>query len=276
MVALRFYATGSMQLDVSSWMRIDQSTVSRTVWRVTNAILNNFPAFTIPADVKTDFYQNFNLPDCTGLIDGTHIRIIRPSQHFHPQEYINRKKFYSINVQVISDSWGTVTNLSAEWPGSVHDSRIFKNTSLYTELLNRTRTGYLVADSGYAISPFCITPYDNATTPAQKNFNVVHKNTRCLIERTIGQAKKRFHCMGLILRIKTERVPFVIAACFLLHNEAKRLYDPPFDYTPGPEDDAGNDPPILDLTSTEAAIRAAGQRKRDELANYMLQNPLAR
>ena len=152
---------------------------------------------------------------------------------------------------------------------------MFKNTTLYTELLTRTRTGFIVGDSGYAISPFCMTPYPDPATPAQKNFNVVHKNTRCLTERAIGQAKRRFFCMGSRLRIRTDRVPSLIAACFLLHNEAKRLYDPPFAYRRGPEDDYGNNASNLTLTSGDVAVRAAGQRKRDELARYMLQHPLA-
>ena len=56
----------------------------------------------------------------------------------------------------------------------------------------------------------------------QKNYNVVHKHTRSLVERTIGQAKKRFYCMGSIIRLKQDRIPSVVVACFILHNEAKR------------------------------------------------------
>ena len=199
LVKLRFYATGSMQLTLGSWMHIDQSTVSRTVWTVTNAIIAAYPTpFNIPADVSIGFYNNYNVPNCIGLIDCTHIRITKPNWIYLPLEYYNRKKYFSINVQVIVDSSGMVTNLIVRWPGSVHDSRIFKSSTLYQELLAGTRPGYLIADSGYALAPFCITPYLNPVGDIQKNFNVVHKHTRNLVERAIGQAKKRFYCIGTL------------------------------------------------------------------------------
>ena len=160
LVTLRFYATGSMQLTLGSWISIDQSTVSRTIWRVTKAILMEYrDPFDIPNDVTTGFYHNFNVPNCIGLIDCTHVRILKPNRADYPLEYINRKKYFSLNVQVVCDSWGIVTNLIIQWPGSVHASRIFKNSTLYHELLTGQRDGYLIADSGYALAPFCLTPY---------------------------------------------------------------------------------------------------------------------
>ena len=59
LLTLRFYATGPMQISLGAWIKIDQSTVSRTVWRVTKAILAEYPdPFTIPNDVQTGFYCN--------------------------------------------------------------------------------------------------------------------------------------------------------------------------------------------------------------------------
>ena len=171
------------------------------------------------------------------------------------------------------DSWGTVTNLLVQWPGSVHDSRIFKNSTLYNDLSSGTVDGYVIADSGYALAPFCLTPYPNPTGAVQENYNVVHKHTRSLIERTIGQAKKRFYCMGSILRIKQDRIPSVIVACFILHNEAKRLYDPPIPYTKQEEEEflgGGNTTPPLNLrASSDVTIRRHGENRRSEVANIL-------
>ena len=275
LVTLRFYAVGAMQLSLGAWLNIDQSTVSKTVWRVTLAILTAYPnPFTIPPSTAADFLHNFNVPlNCLGLIDGTHIRILRPKKTDFPSVYINRKKYCSLNVQIVCDSWGTVTNLIVQWPGSVHDSRIFKNSPLYNELCSGTLNGYLVADSGYGLTPFCLTPYLNPVGAIQKNYNVVHKHTRSLVERTIGQAKKRFYCMGSILRIKQDRIPSVIVACFILHNEAKRLYDPPIPYTTDEEDyflDRNTPPPPQNQrTRSDARLRQLGQARRDEVANYL-------
>jgi hypothetical protein len=46
-------------------------------------------------------------------------------------EYINRKGFPSINVQATCNAREIFTSVDCQWPGSVHDNRIFKNSSIY-------------------------------------------------------------------------------------------------------------------------------------------------
>ena len=47
--------------------------------------------------------------------------------------------------------------------------------------------------------------------PIQKNYNVVHKHTRSLVKRTIGQAKKRIY-------YQTEAGQHPLCYCSLLHS----------------------------------------------------------
>ena len=42
-IALRFYAPGCMQLSLGAWINVHQTTVSRTVWTVTLALLRTYP-----------------------------------------------------------------------------------------------------------------------------------------------------------------------------------------------------------------------------------------
>ena len=162
-----------------------------------------------------------------------------------------------------------MTNLVVQWPGSVHDSRIFKN---FPPLSSGTLDGYLIADSGYALAPFCRTPYLDPVGDVQKNYNVVH--TRSLVERTIGQTKKRFYRMGSIIRLKQDGILSVVVACFILHNEAKRLYDPPIPYTRDEEDrflDRNTPPPGPGnlQASSDARIRRHGEARRTDVANIL-------
>lgn len=48
--------------------------------------------------IRTSFEDKGGFPGVIGLIDGTHIRIRAPEGD--PDAYINRKKFFSLNVQV--------------------------------------------------------------------------------------------------------------------------------------------------------------------------------
>ncbi|KAF7640864.1 hypothetical protein LDENG_00009180 [Lucifuga dentata] len=58
-----------------------------------------------------------------GVIDCTHIPITGALGE-HEGDFVTRKSFHSINVQMTCDHQLTVTSLDARWPGSVHDSRI--------------------------------------------------------------------------------------------------------------------------------------------------------
>ena len=104
LVTLRYYASSSFQDVCGELIGIDQSTVSRTVTRVTVAFLRQVPNYVrLPnqrqADrTKAKFYDTNGFPNVVGCIDGTQIRIQAPSENEH--EFINRKGYHSINVQV--------------------------------------------------------------------------------------------------------------------------------------------------------------------------------
>ena len=77
---------------------------------------------------KAHFYAMSNFPRVIGCIDGTHIRIIAPSENSH--SYIIRKGYHSINAMAVCDSLGKFIYVSARWPGSCHDSFILRNLRL--------------------------------------------------------------------------------------------------------------------------------------------------
>ena len=105
MVALRMYATGCFQNLVAETIGIDQSTASRTIHRVTNALLHRMhdwvclPTQQVADQQKVKFLRLAGFPNVVGCIDDTHVRIQSPTANEH--EYVNRKNFHSINVQVM-------------------------------------------------------------------------------------------------------------------------------------------------------------------------------
>ena len=92
-VALRFYATGTFQDVVGELIGVDQSTVSRTVTRVTDTFSTQIGQYVrLPnpreaQDSKVKFYQMQHMPNVVGCIDGTHVRIQAPPANEH--EYVN-------------------------------------------------------------------------------------------------------------------------------------------------------------------------------------------
>ena len=72
--------------------------------------------------------------------------------------FVNRKQFYSTNVQAVCDSDAFITNIVARWPGSTHNSRIFQNSKISNKLRDGALVGILVGDSGCACREYLITP----------------------------------------------------------------------------------------------------------------------
>ncbi|XP_063328757.1 putative nuclease HARBI1 [Pelmatolapia mariae] len=156
-------------------------------------------------------------PGVIGCIDGTHIPIIAPS--VNEGDYVNRKSFHSINVQIICDAANIITNVEAKWPGSVHDSRIFRECTLSTKFGHGEFTGYLLGDRGYPCLPYLLTPYPDPEPGPQQRYNLAHCRTRARVEMTIGMLKARFQCLQR-LRVTPERACDIIVACVILHNIA--------------------------------------------------------
>uniref|UniRef100_A0A3Q2NTI7 DDE Tnp4 domain-containing protein n=1 Tax=Fundulus heteroclitus TaxID=8078 RepID=A0A3Q2NTI7_FUNHE len=70
-------------------------------------------------------------PKVIGAIHCTHIPFMAPPGP-NEGDFVNRKRVHSVNVQMMCGSMHLITNVEAKWPGSVHDSRIFRESHLCT------------------------------------------------------------------------------------------------------------------------------------------------
>lgn len=108
---------------------------------------------------------------------------------------------------------GRFTNIVARWPGSTHDSHVFRMSGIrqtIEEKFHSINDGVVLGDSGYACKPFLMTPYLRPSTPAHERFNSAHSRTRVTIERAFGWWKRRFHVLHAEIRMTPERVCTVI------------------------------------------------------------------
>ena len=63
-----------------------------------------------------------------GAVDGCHIPIEKSRENEHA--FVNRKGFHSIVLMGVCDERLLFVDICVDWPDSVHDSRIFKNSPL--------------------------------------------------------------------------------------------------------------------------------------------------
>lgn len=164
-------------------------------------------------------------------------------------------------------------NVSAKWPGSVHDARILRCSPLFAAFEGNQPPldGIILGDSGYMVRSWLMTPLLNPRTPAERRYNFAHSSTRATIERGIGVAKQRWRCLRNGLRLQPKKASRVINVCFMLHNRARLLKLPPPPDSDSDEDDDSEDDSNDEEEDenhqnlSEAARTAAGKRVRERI-----------
>lgn len=165
------------------------------------------------------FKRIANFPNVTGCIDCSHISIINPGGP-HAELFRNRKRTFSINVQVIAGPRLEIFDIVARYPGSYHDSHIFDRSSVKGKFERRELPGYLLGDAGYPCLPYLLTPFREVRTPGERNYNRAQIHTRNVVERLFGVLKRLFPCLRHGLGTKVSTSCYIIVACAVLYNIA--------------------------------------------------------
>ena len=151
----------------------------------------------------SDFETKFGMTQTFGCIDGTHISIACPSEHSH--DYFCYKQFHSLNVQAVCDYKGALMGVECKWPGSVHDAKVFTNSSIYKRLRSSDLPtifqtisnsevkipNYLIGDPTYPLLPYCMREYSTCKSNEEVVFNVMVRSARNPIECAFGRLKAR-------------------------------------------------------------------------------------
>lgn len=218
--ALHIFATGCFQRTDGDTLHLSQASMSRCIAQVSDGLTRRLPDFIrLPNEderrrSKLMFFQTAHFPGVVGVIDGTHVKIVAPREH--EDQYVNRKRYHSINVQVVMDADCKIFSINACWPGSTHDARVLRESRLGEHL--EDIDGHLLGDSGYPLRPWLLTPILRPQSPQEERYNRSHKRTRCLVERGIGQLKRRFHCLHGELRVHPIRASRVIKSFHIFEN----------------------------------------------------------
>lgn len=136
LVFLSYLRGGAFQWNVSSSAGISRASTSRIIDESIQGILSHVGSFIyFPqtdeelSSIKQKFYEIGRFPNVIGAVDGTHVNIQSPPKDIEAV-FVNRKHHHSINVQVISDPNHCFLDVVAKFPGSAHDSFIWKNSGV--------------------------------------------------------------------------------------------------------------------------------------------------
>ena len=169
-----------------------------------------------------------------GCVDGTHFSIKCPAEN--SQDFFCYKQYHSPSVQGVCDYRGYFIDVECMWPGSVHDVKIFTNSSINMKLKeNKLPTtyqttvegrakvpDYLIGNPAYPLLPFCMKEYKTCTSNEEVIFNNLLRAARNPIECAFGRLKARWAILTRKMDLKLETIPKVVYACFVLHNYCEK------------------------------------------------------
>ena len=238
-LALGLYrlAHGNSYSTIGANLGVGKSTVIKAVQDVTEALFDlrneyiKFPVTEVEtvANIET-FSELSDLPNITGAIDGTHIEIKAPVKS--AVDCFSRYHQYDFVVQGVVNGQKLFLDFSAGFPGSLHDARVLRNSTLYRcaecdEVLNNPTAGvgrceiqpYLVEDSGYPLGPWLQKPFPEATRDwGEIAFNRELTAARVSVECAFGVLKSRCGILGKRFDSKVNFAVKTAIACAVLHN----------------------------------------------------------
>lgn len=100
--------------------------------------------------ISEKFSARAGFPNVVGALDGTYIPISGPTTF--RDSYICRKGFPAMHLQAVCDSSLRFLDVYCGYPGSVHDSRVYRNSPLHDALQNLPGKYNLLGDSAYPLS----------------------------------------------------------------------------------------------------------------------------
>ena len=241
-VTLYYLASTAEYRTIGNLFGVSRSFVCQCIQEVCRAIAKTFP--TVISFPKADdllkvirgYKETWDFPMCAGAIDGTHIPILAPTKNH--SDYVNRKGFHSILMQAVVDCNYLFRDVVIGWPGSVHDARVFSNSSIFEkgnenclfpddlteEICGVDVPPIIIADPAYPLLPWLIKGYPkNEATGSQRLFNYRLSRARMTVENTFGRWKGRYIRFTKRVDMAIPALVRVIHASCILHNICESL-----------------------------------------------------
>eukprot|EP00102_Acyrthosiphon_pisum_P012016 XP_008180995.1 PREDICTED: uncharacterized protein LOC103308764 [Acyrthosiphon pisum] len=184
------------------------------------------------------FYNNTNLPNCLGAVDGKHIRIINPAKS--GSDYFNYKHFFSIILMALVDSNYCFLSIDVGAYGREGDPNVFKKSPLGKKLYDRQldiplpkklpndddgveQPFVIVGDEAFALHENLLRPYPRKNLDLKKKiFNMRLTRARRYVECTFGILANKWRVFHTPILVEPEFATLIVKAACVIHNFVRR------------------------------------------------------
>uniref|UniRef100_A0A667WS05 DDE Tnp4 domain-containing protein n=1 Tax=Myripristis murdjan TaxID=586833 RepID=A0A667WS05_9TELE len=236
-VAIVLYKLGSCAeyRVIANQFGISKSSVKKFVYMFRKSMMRGpiKQLIRVPTDeealeIARAFEASHHIPQIMGLIDGSHIPVLPPSDGY--KDFVNRKGWPSYVLQAVVDHgrFLDVRTLGAE-PTAFPNN----NMSLYLfsqcvkNIEGKDINLFIVGDPAYPLLDWLIKGYPNSPrlTPQQESFNVYLSSVRVGVEMAFGLLKSRWRVLLKRSDFHFSFAPTMIATCCVLHNFCQKERD---------------------------------------------------
>lgn len=236
---LWFAANQDSQREVAMLFGVGEWAVNKTIKQVSDVLCErkehyiHWPSVQRENEIAHSFENMSRICNIVGAVDGTHVPIVNcPGGN---NDYINRKGFPSVQLQLVVDDTLMINDAYVGWPGSTHDARVLRNSSFYEGAENGRNISpgkIIVGDGAYPLRRWLITPFrDNGhLTQQQKKYNKALSSARQCVERANAHVKGRFRRLQKVYCKKVEDISKLIMSCCILHNLCVICEDDIYDF----------------------------------------------
>lgn len=227
-------------MELHYYFRLGYSTITTLVREVCAVVCSNLATcITLPTteeewkELASGFETHSNFPHCIGAVDGKHIRVIKPTDS--GSLYYNYKNYFSLVLLGVCDANYNFIYVDIGAYGKSSDSSVFKDTSLYNELINESLNVpeatkisesnpysfpyVFVGDEAFGLHTNLMRPYGgNNLSHTKKVFNYRLSRGRRYIECTFGILSNKWRILHRPLNVNIDLAKSIVKTCCLLHN----------------------------------------------------------
>lgn len=235
-IALWKLTTNSELRLVSHLFGVGVTTVWRCVREFCTAVNEELLPELIPfpnddklMEMAMNFEQRYGLPQCVGVIAGSHIPNVPTEYH---AEYFNHMGWHSIILQGVVDGNGLFWHVFAGSPGSMHEATVLHVSGLWdligqglfpnhTKKISSHDVGYyLLGNAAFPLHSWLMKPFFDTgqLTAEQRTYNQKIHRAISVAEKAFGRLKGRWRCLLKRNDSHIDLVKTMVLTCCVLHN----------------------------------------------------------